>query len=229
MGGAPTLGRQQLARWLRAAAASLQENRELLTRLDAETGDGDHGINMERGFHKVAAWLQTAADTGDPGAVLKGAAMALISSVGGASGPLYGTFFLRAAGGAAGKEALAGADVLAMMEAGLAGVRERGKAAPGDKTMIDALHPAVEALRRAVTAGRDLPTALAGAADAAEQGARDTLPLVARKGRASYLGERSAGHLDPGAVSCALLLRALAATMAADGPAEDGLAAAAPG
>ena len=224
MSGARTLGAEHLRRWLRDAAAGIRENRDLLTRLDQEIGDGDHGINMERGFERVVAQLDamapktapgssadgTASATTSPAEVLKAAAMTLISSVGGAAGPLYGTFLLRAAAAVAGREALEGADVLAMLEAGLAGVRQRGGAAPGDKTLVDALQPAVDALRQALAEGGDLPAALAAAAAAAQRGARATVPLVARKGRASYLGERSAGHQDPGAASCALLLAALA-------------------
>jgi dihydroxyacetone kinase-like protein len=253
MSGADTLKQEHVLRWLREAAAAMQANRDLLTRLDQAIGDGDHGINMDRGFRKVADQLAASAPArpslagqaagqapqasppagtsgmsragtrasppagtsglpsagGDIGAVLKAAAMTLISSVGGASGPLYGTFFLRAGTAAAGREELAGPQVLAMLEAGLDGVRQRGRAQPGEKTMVDALQPAMEALRAALGAGKSLAAALADSAAAAERGAQATVPMVARKGRASYLGERSAGHQDPGAVSSWLLLDAL--------------------
>lgn len=244
MSGADTLKQEHVLRWLRDAAAVMQANRDLLTRLDQAIGDGDHGINMDRGFRKVADRLAASAPArpsplagtcspdgpaagdvpqaspqveacgppstgGDIGAVLKAAAMTLISSVGGASGPLYGTFFLRAGAAAAGREELAGPQVLAMLEAGLDGVRQRGRAQPGEKTMVDALQPAMEALRAALGAGKSLAAALADSAAAAERGAQATVPMVARKGRASYLGERSAGHQDPGAVSSWLLLDAL--------------------
>jgi len=201
-----TVSREQVVRWLRAAAESMRENKALLTRLDKAIGDGDHGINMERGFRKVLEQLDGAADLAG---ILKNAAMALISSVGGASGPLYGTFFLRASSAAAGMEELSVSDLHRLMEAGLEGVRQRGRAQAGDKTMVDALLPAVEAFGRAVAEARDLPSALAGAVEAARCGAEATIPLIARKGRASYLGERSAGHQDPGATSSYLLLRAL--------------------
>jgi dihydroxyacetone kinase-like protein len=203
---AETVSKEQVVRWLRAAARSMREQKELLTRLDKAIGDGDHGINMDRGFGKVIEQLDGAADLAG---VLKTAAMALISSVGGASGPLYGTFFLRASAAAAGKEQLSASDLYELMEAGLEGVRQRGKAQAGDKTMIDALLPAVQAFSRAVAAAQDLSSALAGTVEAARCGAEATIPLIARKGRASYLGERSIGHKDPGATSSYLILKAL--------------------
>lgn len=197
---------QMVAAWLRALQRVYAENREELTRLDADIGDGDHGINMDRGFTAVAAEL----DGGTPasiGQALKAAAMTLLRTVGGAAGPLYGTFFLRAASAAEGKESLGPGELAALFRLGLEGVKQRGQAQVGDKTMVDCLQPAVEALEQAASAGRDLQAVLAAGEAAAEAGARATVPLVARKGRASYLGERSIGHQDPGATSAWLLLR----------------------
>jgi len=194
---------------LRAGAATVSEHREELVQLDREIGDADHGENMDRGFRAVVDKLATAAPE-SPGAVLKIAATVLISTVGGASGPLYGTAFLRAAAAAGDAEELDGAIVAKLLQAGVEGVVARGKAELGDKTMIDALSPAAEAARSAAESGADGVKALAAAAEAAHEGARSTEPMVARKGRASYLGERSAGHVDPGARSTALLLSAFA-------------------
>ena len=201
-----------VARWLEAAAASFDENKDRLTELDSAIGDGDHGANMARGFQAVRAKLPEFAGK-DIGTVFKTVAMTLISTVGGASGPLYGTFFLQAAGPAKGKAELSAADLAASFETGLVGVINLGKAAVGDKTMIDVLTPAVQAL--SASAGGGLGAALGKAVEAARKGADSTIPLVARKGRASYLGERSAGHLDPGAASSVLLLEALAKTAGA--------------
>ncbi|KJS56405.1 dihydroxyacetone kinase [Streptomyces rubellomurinus subsp. indigoferus] len=198
--------------WIRAIAAAVEKERARLTELDSAIGDGDHGSNLQRGFAAVLTALDGLRPT-DPGAVLTKAGTTLVSKVGGASGPLYGKAF-RAIGaalpGPAGPAALA--DALA---AGLDAVRALGKAEPGDKTIVDAWAPAVAALRDAAAAGATLPEAAAAAADAADRGARDTVPLQARKGRASYLGERSIGHQDPGATSTALLFRALADVTAA--------------
>ena len=194
---------------LRAGAATVSEHREELVQLDREIGDADHGENMDRGFRAVVDKLATAAPE-SPGAVLKIAATVLISTVGGASGPLYGTAFLRAAAAAGDAEELDGAIVAKLLQAGVEGVVARGKAELGDKTMIDALSPAAEAARSAAESGADGVKALAAAAEAAHEGARSTEPMVARKGRASYLGPRSAGHQDPGATSTALVFRALA-------------------
>jgi dihydroxyacetone kinase-like protein len=196
----------QIIKWLRLCAEVLEKNRDYLTQLDAAIGDADHGINMERGFKKVLNQLPSMADK-DIGSILKSAGMVLISSVGGASGPLYGTFFVRAAVVASGKHELSTAETVAMLEAGLNGVMERGKAKPGEKTMIDALAPALVAFKSADNAS------LAGALDcavvAAEKGMKETIPMLAKKGRASYLGERSIGHQDPGATSSYLILKAL--------------------
>lgn len=192
--------------WLRAFAALIDEHTDELTALDAAIGDADHGSNMQRGTAAVVAALDD-----DPqasaGAALKQAGMTLIRSVGGASGPLYGTFFLRAAT-AAGEGELDGPTFAAAFRAGLDGVVARGKAEAGDKTMFDALAPAADTLDARLAAGADLAAALDAAAAAAAAGRDATIPLVARKGRASYLGERSAGHQDPGATSATLLVRA---------------------
>jgi dihydroxyacetone kinase-like protein len=199
--------------WLELLATRVGEQSGELTRLDAAIGDADHGTNMDRGFKAVRQKALSEA-AADPAALFKQTGMALIGSVGGAGGPLYGTLFLRMAQSAAGKEGLTVEDLRDLLRAGLEGVVQRGKAAPGDKTMVDALTPAVEALEAAVEAGRGGVEALGEAAAAAERGAEDTIPLVARKGRASYLGERSAGHKDPGATSSALLVRTLAESVA---------------
>jgi dihydroxyacetone kinase-like protein len=186
----------------------LREQRQYLTDLDAAIGDGDHGINMDRGFTAVQDKLPGVAEA-DIGTILKTVGTTLVSTVGGASGPLYGTAFLRAGMVLAGKQELQPADVVAGFDAALEGVMARGKAQRGEKTMVDALAPAVDALKASVNAGQALTDALRAAALAGEQGALATIPLVATKGRASYLGERSAGHQDPGATSAALFLQAM--------------------
>jgi phosphoenolpyruvate---glycerone phosphotransferase subunit DhaL len=191
---------------LRDAAEVIASHRDELVSLDRAIGDGDHGENLKRGFTAIVSKLDSSTpDT--PGAVLKLAASTLISTVGGAAGPLYGTAFLRAATAVGDAAELDAQAVTAALRAALGGVVARGKAELGDKTMVDALDPAV---RAAGEAGGELAGLLAAAADAADAGAESTVPLVARKGRASYLGERSAGHLDPGARSTALLLRSFA-------------------
>jgi len=198
-----------LLAWLDALQQVYAGNRQLLTDLDAAIGDADHGVNMDRGFTAVKAAL--AADTGaELAATLQAAAGILIRTVGGASGPLYGTFFLRAGTACAGLAELDEAGLVKMFQAGIEGVVQRGKAAPGDKTMLDALLPALEAMRAAQAAGGDLATLLRAGAEAAERGMTATIPMQARKGRASYLGERSVGHQDPGATSAWLMLRAAA-------------------
>ncbi|SDP68250.1 dihydroxyacetone kinase, C-terminal domain [Actinopolyspora xinjiangensis] len=194
---------------VRRGADAMAEHRDELVELDRAIGDGDHGENMDRGFRAVVAQLDLA-DPPTPGAVLKLVATSLISSVGGASGPLFGTAFLRAASSAGEVEELDGATLAASLRAAVEGVVSRGKAEPEDKTMIDALLPAVRAAEERATSGADPAEVLAAAAEAATTGARSTVPLIARKGRASYLGDRSAGHLDPGARSVALLLAAFA-------------------
>ena len=216
--------------WLRAFAAEVSARRDELTELDAAIGDADHGVNMDRGMQAVAAKLTMGADqpAGDAalGPLFKTAGMTLVSTVGGAAGPLYGTLLLEMGKAAGDREALTTEEWAAVFAAGVAGVQSRGKAGPGDKTMVDALLPAVEALRAAAGSGASLPAACRAAADAAAEGMRATTPLVARKGRASYLGERSAGHQDPGATSSWLLLDTAAATFCAEvdpaGAGEDG-------
>ncbi|MDX6241280.1 MAG: phosphoenolpyruvate---glycerone phosphotransferase subunit DhaL [Kribbellaceae bacterium] len=198
--------------WLRDLASTLHDNAAYLTELDSAIGDADHGANMDRGFAAVVAVLdETGFDSVDE--LLKRAGMTLVSKVGGASGPLYGTFFLRFGTALAGSEITA-ASVGEGLRAGVGGILARGKAELGDKTMYDAWAPALDAYDAAVTGGSDLADALRAAADAAAKGRDATIPLVARKGRASYLGERSAGHLDPGATSTTLLLESAARTLA---------------
>lgn len=199
--------KEQVVSWLKAVAQVLAENKQYLTELDAAIGDADHGINMDRGFQKVMSQLPSFADK-DIGNILKSAGMALLSTVGGAGGPLYGTFFMRAGAAVAGKSELSDADLVALFEAALDGVVQRGKANLGDKTMVDALTPAVAALKAAVDQGQDTSAVLQQAVTAAEQGMLGTIPLLAKKGRASYLGERSIGHQDPGATSSFLILKA---------------------
>ena len=210
--GRMSLGHDDVVRWIRAFAAEVSANKEQLTQLDAAVGDGDHGINMDRGMSAVLAKLDAATEEQDIGALLKTVGMTLVSTVGGAGGPLYGTLFLQMGTAVSGKDELGPDEWAAALEAGIAGVQSRGKAEPGDKTMIDALIPGRDALKSALAEGASFEDALRQSADAAGQGMRDTIPLVARKGRASYLGERSAGHQDPGATSSHLLLEAAAET-----------------
>jgi dihydroxyacetone kinase-like protein len=199
--------------WLKLTAKAMAEHRTELIELDRAIGDSDHGENMDRGFQAVLQKLdETPPET--PGAALKAAAMALMSKVGGAAGPLYGTAYLRAATSLGDSTDIESDALASALAAARDGVVARGKAETGDKTMIDAWTPAVEAARNAASNGGDVLAVLEAAAEAAEVGAVATDPLVARKGRASYLGERSAGHRDPGAASTALLLRAAAAAAA---------------
>jgi phosphoenolpyruvate---glycerone phosphotransferase subunit DhaL len=202
----------QVSDWIRAFAAVIAENREYLTELDSAIGDADHGINMNRGMQAVVGKLD-AGEPADAGALLKTVGMTLVSTVGGASGPLYGTLFLQMGTSAAGKSDLSDQDWADALAAGVAGVQRRGKAELGDKTMLDALIPAVETLRSALADGATLDEALRRTAETAQEGMTATIPLVARKGRASYLGERSANHQDPGATSSWLLLRTAAETL----------------
>ncbi|MDX1412766.1 MAG: dihydroxyacetone kinase subunit DhaL [Candidatus Promineifilaceae bacterium] len=200
--------RDQIVQWLEKTAAVLKENKEYLTELDAAIGDADHGINMDRGFRKVMEKLPSVADK-DIGNILKTTGMTLISSVGGAAGPLYGTFYLRSGMAVASREELGNGDLVEMLQAGVDGIVQRGRAVRDDKTMYDTWAPALEALNAALADSDDLVNALRSAVDAAEKGMKDTIPLQARKGRASYLGERSIGHQDPGATSSYLILNAL--------------------
>ena len=195
-------------------AATMEEHRRYLTKLDSEIGDGDHGNNMHRGFQAALERLESV-DPQTPADVLKAASMALISKVGGAAGPLYGTAFLRASAALSDKEDLSPEDVARATEAALSGVKQRGKAEVGDKTMVDALAPATEAARAAADSGKSAAEVFKAAAEAAREGARATVPLTARRGRASYLGARAAGHMDPGAHSAYLLLDAAARALGA--------------
>ena len=205
------VSRDDVLQWLKNCAVVIAENRQYLIELDAAIGDADHGANMDRGFQAVLKKLAEVADK-DIGLIFKTAGMTLVSTVGGAGGPLYGTFFLQAGALTAGKTELSLSDWAAALEAAVNGVALRGKAVPGDKTMLDALRPASERLKKSADSGEEFAPSLQAAAEAARQGMLATIPLVARKGRASYLGERSAGHQDPGATSSYLLLKAAADT-----------------
>jgi len=207
-----TLKRGEIEAWLRGAATAVTAHRDELTRLDAAIGDADHGANMDRGMKAVLAKLSEGGQ--EIGVLFRAVAMALISTVGGASGPLYGTLFLEMARATEGKTELSPEEWKAALEAGVLGVAKRGKARRGEKTMLDALIPAVEELSLALSSGAPFAEALWRSERAAARGVRDTIPLVATKGRASYLGERSAGHQDPGATSSHLLLRAAALAFA---------------
>jgi phosphoenolpyruvate---glycerone phosphotransferase subunit DhaL len=197
--------------WLQGFADRVAEEKEWLTGLDAAIGDADHGINMDRGMTAVAADLPER--PADLAALFKRTGMKLVSSVGGASGPLYGTFFLRLATSAGDTATLDGPGLAAALRAGCDGIQARGKAKLGEKTMLDALLPAMDALDEALGAGQSPAEAMKSAAEAARAGRESTIPMLATKGRASYLGERSIGHLDPGAASSTLLLETLAAAL----------------
>jgi dihydroxyacetone kinase-like protein len=197
---------------LRKMCDVLHENKGYLTELDSAIGDADHGINMDRGFQAIAKKLPELGSMTDIGAILKACGMTLITTVGGASGPLYGTAFLQAGSALAGKQELEPADLYTALDAALKGIIMRGKAILGDKTMVDALTPAIAALEEALSAGVKAAEALEKASTAAEAGMTGTIPIQARKGRASYLGERSIGHQDPGATSSFLLIRTMAET-----------------
>ncbi len=205
----PSVDAATVARWLRGFAAAVARERDALTELDSAIGDADHGLNLDRGMSAVLAQIDRDG-SGTPSQVLKRAGMTLVSTVGGASGPLYGTLLMRMASAWGDSEALSGNGFAVGLRAGLDGVAARGRAQPGDKTMLDALSPACDRLDAELAEEASLPRALAGAAAAAEAGRDATVPMVAHKGRASYLGERSAGHQDPGATSMALLIRAAA-------------------
>jgi dihydroxyacetone kinase-like protein len=201
---------------IRGFAAVVAENKSYFTELDSAIGDADHGINMDRGFQAVLGKLD-GQGSGDIGAIFKTVGMTLVSTVGGASGPLYGTFFLQLGVATAGKGALDASDWGAALDAGVQGVIARGKAEPQDKTMVDALIPGRDAYHQTLDDGGTFADALRRSASAAEEGMKATIPWVARKGRASYLGERSAGHQDPGATSSFLFLKTVADTWSGDG------------
>ena len=195
-------------------AAAMEEHRKHLTQLDSALGDGDHGNNMHRGFQAALERLE-GTDPQTPSDALKAVSMALVNKVGGAAGPLYGTAFLRASTALSSKEDLSPEDVAGALEAALGGIKQRGKAEVGDKTIVDALEPAVEAAKEAASSGGGAGEVFRAAAEAAGEGAEATVPLIARRGRASYLGPRSAGHMDPGARSTYMLLDAAACALGA--------------
>lgn len=200
------ISRELLLAWIEALQQVYADNKEYLTKLDSAIGDADHGINMNRGFKAVGEELKKSPPS-DISTALKTVAMSLIRTVGGAAGPLYGTFFLRASTACTGQEELGPAEVVALFEAGLEGVVQRGKAELNDKTMVDALRPAVDRMKAALENGAELTEILAQGTAAAEEGMKNTIPLEAKKGRASYLGKRSIGHQDPGATSSYLMLK----------------------
>jgi phosphoenolpyruvate---glycerone phosphotransferase subunit DhaL len=206
-----TISYDDVVGWIRAFAADVATRKDELTALDSAIGDADHGTNLDRGLQAVVAKLD-GTPTGDISALLKSVGMTLVSTVGGAAGPLYGTLFLQLGAATTGQRELTLQDWSTALAAAVRGVQSRGKAEPGDKTMIDALMPATEALAASVRDGASLEEGLLDASRAAEEGMRATVPLVARKGRASYLGERSAGHQDPGATSSHMLLEAATRT-----------------
>ncbi|MDZ8023709.1 MAG: dihydroxyacetone kinase subunit DhaL [Nostoc sp. DedQUE11] len=206
----------QILQWLQAFASEIEQNKTYLTELDAAIGDADHGINMDRGFKKISTQLPTVADK-DIGSILKTVSMTLISSIGGASGPLYGTWFLRASAVVVLKQELTQKDMLELLQAGLDGVLQRGKAQLGDKTMVDVLSPAVAAFRQAVGENQSAVEAMQQAVVAAQKGLEETIPMQAKKGRASYLGERSVGHQDPGGTSAYLMLKSLLGVLESSG------------
>ncbi len=207
----------QVVQFVRGFAKVVAENKEYLTELDSAIGDADHGINMDRGMQAALAKLDGIPE-GDVGNLLKSVGMTLVSTVGGAGGPLYGTMFMQMGAAVAGKPEMSAQDWSEALSMGLAGVVMRGKAELGDKTMVDALTPASDAMKEALEQGASFADALRRSTAAAEEGMKGTIPLVARKGRASYLGERSAGHQDPGATSSYLLIRTAADTWADTDP-----------
>lgn len=199
-------------RFIESVAARIKEHRDELTRLDSAIGDADHGINLDRGFTAVLGKLPTVADK-DIGAILKTTGMTLVSTVGGASGPLYGTAFMRAGMALADRYELTEAEVVAALEAALEGIMARGKAQRGEKTMVDAIAPGIDVLKEAQASGEDFRDALRRSVAAVEAGMKATIPMLATKGRASYLGERSIGHQDPGATSAFYIAQVLLETI----------------
>jgi phosphoenolpyruvate---glycerone phosphotransferase subunit DhaL len=199
---------EHILRYLEHLQTEIAAHRDELTRLDGAIGDADHGTNLERGFDAVATKLPDLAGK-DIGAVLKTVGLTLVSTVGGSSGPLYGTAFIRSGIALADQQEIDQGQLVVALEAALEGIQTRGRAQRGEKTIVDALAPAVDAMRSSVAQEADMGTALASAVAAAEQGMRATIPMIATKGRASYLGERSIGHQDPGATSTYLMLKAM--------------------
>jgi phosphoenolpyruvate---glycerone phosphotransferase subunit DhaL len=208
---------ETITSWLGEAEQQIKAKSDYLTQLDAAIGDGDHGTNMRRGFDAVGKALAEQGDDTPPGQLLILAGKTLIAKVGGASGPLWGSAFRRAGRALHEVEEFDGHALAAALDAAVDGVVELGAAAPGDKTMVDALQPAAVALRDALDSGESLAQAAQAAADAAQRGAEATVPMQARKGRASYLGERSIGHQDPGATSAAIILAALSHAIGQEG------------
>lgn len=207
------ISKDDVVNWVKIFAQLIEDNNELLTELDRQIGDADHGANMKRGFKAVLEKLPAVEDK-DIGTILKTVAMTLLSKVGGAGGPLYSTLFMKAGNSIGPKMEIELVDWVQALEAGINGIAALGKALPNDKTMLDALYPALEALKSSMDQGLSIGEALSKSAEAAHQGMLATIPLVARKGRASYLGERSAGHQDPGATSTFFLLDSAAKTWA---------------
>lgn len=203
-----TITRDKLIAWLEKLSVVMRDKRDFLTELDAAIGDADHGINMDRGFGKVLEKLPSVKEK-DLGTILKTVGMTLMSSVGGASGPLYGTFYMKAGMTLAGKEEIDAPDLVAFLKAGVEGILQRGRPERSDKTLYDVWAPVLDTVEAAVDNGASVKDAVAKAVGTAEKGVQDTIPLQARKGRASYLGERSIGHRDPGAMSSCLMIRAL--------------------
>jgi dihydroxyacetone kinase-like protein len=214
--GGSTITHTDVLAWIRRFGAEMAEHRAELTKLDAAIGDGDHGTNMDRGMRKALERLD-GVEGEDIGTALKAVGMALVSSVGGAAGPLYGTLFMQMGSATGGRGALDVAGFADALEAGVNGLQARGRAEPGDKTMVDALLPALETLRTAAREGAEPADALRRSAAAAEEGMKATVPMEARKGRASYLGPRSVGHQDPGATSSQLLIRSAAEALGGGG------------
>lgn len=210
-----SISRDNFLEWINKSADVLKENREYLIELDSAIGDADHGANMDRGFNAVMTKMPDVTDK-DIGTIAKTVGMTLLSTVGGAGGPLYGTFYLQIGMKSAGKMELSLEDWAIALEAAVDGIVMRGKAELGDKTMVDALTPAVNSLKDSLNGNSPIGEALQASADAAKQGMVETIPMVAKKGRASYLGERSAGHQDPGATSSYLILQVAADTWAGD-------------
>jgi dihydroxyacetone kinase-like protein len=203
---------EHVIRFLEGIAARIKEHRDELTQLDSPIGDADHGINLDRGFTAVLGKLPTVADK-DIGTILKTTGMTLVSTVGGASGPLYGTAFIRAGMALADRYELTEGEVVAALEAALEGIIARGKANRGDKTMVDAIGPGIDALKEAMASSEDLVGAVRKAVVATEAGMKATIPMLALKGRASYLGERSIGHQDPGATSAYYIAQVMLETI----------------
>lgn len=199
-------------RFIEGVAAMVKAHRDELTQLDSAIGDADHGANLDRGFSAVLAKLPTVADK-DIGSILKTTGMTLVSTVGGASGPLYGTAYMRAGVALADRFEMDENDLLAALEAALEGIIARGKAQRGEKTMVDAIGPGIDAFKAALAAGTAAPEAITQALAAVEQGVQATIPMLATKGRASYLGERSIGHQDPGATSAFYMAQVLVKTL----------------